>query len=95
METARKQHQNNRFEFSMFYGACCSIEGRVFRFLPHAVYVVYSSETSEQTADSIQYRNLKGCHHQNKSYQFRWYKKRGHSFCSRVLFTMSSANTAK
>jgi hypothetical protein len=72
----------------MFYGACCSIDGRVFRFLPHVVYVVGSSETSEQTADIIRYRNPKGCRHQNKSYQFRLYKKTG----SVVLFPCTVYN---
>jgi len=43
----------------------------MFRFLPSAVPVVCCISTREQTKYILRCKNVKGCHHKKKSYQFR------------------------
>jgi len=43
-----------------------------FRFLPRVVYIVRSSETLVQTDHIVRYKIPNACHHQYKSYYFRY-----------------------
>jgi hypothetical protein len=84
------KNQNNRYKILRFHKECYSTNGPLSRLLQRVVYVVRSSKTLVQTNNVIRYKVLKDCHHQYKSYYFRYnVKKQIHLFCFQVLSTIS------
>jgi phosphopantetheine adenylyltransferase len=61
--TVRKQNYNNPYKFLGFRASFVQLIVAFLGLLPDVVYVVCSSETSEQTDCIIRYINPKGCHH--------------------------------